>query len=114
MKPKKNYISTTMIILNHVDITPSAGFDGFMLVPHGNEHHLLQVVAQQSITFSVAPCIDFQNFKGNGMFEGSCANKTSHVVAIVGYGVSDDGRKYWIIKKFWGERWRDLDYAKPS
>jgi KDEL-tailed cysteine endopeptidase len=94
------------------DITPSAGFDGFQYVPPGDEHQLLQAVSQQPVTASVAAGVDFDNFRGNGIFEGSCGNETNHSVAIVGYGVSDDGRKYWLIKNSWGENWGDLGYAK--
>ncbi|AES59651.1 putative fruit bromelain [Medicago truncatula] len=94
------------------DIIPSAGFTGFHSIRPGDEHQLLQAVAQQPVAASVAADTDFQNFKGSGIFEGSCANETNHSIAIVGYGVSNDGRKYWIIKNSWGEGWGDLGYAK--
>jgi hypothetical protein len=35
-----------------------------------------------------------------------------HAVAIVGYGVSDDGKKYWIIKGSSGEEWAEAGYMK--
>jgi len=94
------------------DIIPSAGFDGFDLIPPGDEHKLLQVVARQPVAASVAANNEFSDFKGSGIYEGSCGNKTNHSVAIVGYGVNSDGRKYWIIKNSWGEGWGDLGYAK--
>lgn len=94
------------------DIIPSAGFDGFLPIPAGDEHKLLQVVAQQPVATRVAAGADFVNFKGSGIFDGSCANETNHGIAIVGYGVTNDGRKYWIIKNSWGEGWGDLGYAK--
>ncbi len=38
--------------------------------------------------------------------------KTNHAVACVGWGVADDGMKYWIIKNSWGQDWGEDGYFK--
>lgn len=35
-----------------------------------------------------------------------------HAVMLVGYSAFPDGRKYWVIKNSWGERWGCKGYAK--
>lgn len=47
-----------------------------------------------------------------GVYEGSCGPKLNHAVTIIGYGVSDEGKKYWLIKNSWGETWGEKGYMK--
>jgi len=38
--------------------------------------------------------------------------QTNHAVVAVGWGVADDGMKYWIIKNTWGPNWGQKGYFK--
>lgn len=37
-----------------------------------------------------------------GVFDGECGMEMSYVVVIVGYGISEEGIKYWLVKNLWG------------
>uniref|UniRef100_A0ACD5UG23 Uncharacterized protein n=1 Tax=Avena sativa TaxID=4498 RepID=A0ACD5UG23_AVESA len=45
-----------------------------------------------------------QNWK-SGIYKGPCTTKQNHAVVLVGYGVSNTGEEYWIIKNSWGAGW---------
>lgn len=40
---------------------------------------------------------EFDHFNDSEIYEGSCRSKVNHAIGLVGYGVSGDAKKYWII-----------------
>ncbi|PON67961.1 Peptidase C1A, partial [Parasponia andersonii] len=55
------------------------------------------------------------NFRAytSGVFSGDCGKAPTHAVTIVGYGTTEDGIKYWLLKNSWGQTWGENGYMKP-
>ncbi|CAL0306768.1 unnamed protein product [Lupinus luteus] len=94
------------------DKEPAVTIDGYDSVPENNEAALLQAAANQPISVAIdAGGSDFQ-FYSEGVFTGECGTYLDHGVAIVGYGTTLDGTKYWIVKNSWGSEWGEHGYIR--
>ncbi|KAL6660771.1 hypothetical protein ACP70R_001806 [Stipagrostis hirtigluma subsp. patula] len=86
--------------------------DGYEDVPANDEDALRKAVANQPVAVAIeASGQDFQ-FYSEGVFTGSCGTDLDHGVAVVGYGTTRDGTKYWIVKNSWGEEWGERGYIR--
>uniref|UniRef100_A0A7N0UM27 Uncharacterized protein n=1 Tax=Kalanchoe fedtschenkoi TaxID=63787 RepID=A0A7N0UM27_KALFE len=95
-----------------VDSLGIVRISGFEQVPYAEgEEGLLKAVANQPAVASVKVGKEFQFYDG-GIFDGGCGATLNHVVVVVGYGVADDGTKYWILRNSWGEEWGESGYMR--
>ncbi|KAI3927657.1 hypothetical protein MKW92_049843 [Papaver armeniacum] len=87
--------------------------DGHEMVPAGDEEALMKAVAHQPVSVAIdAEGTDFQ-FYSEGVFTSpECGKELDHGVAIVGYGTTLDGSKYWIVKNSWGPEWGEKGYIR--
>ncbi|GAB4860576.1 hypothetical protein Ancab_035736 [Ancistrocladus abbreviatus] len=90
---------------------PVASIDDSECVPKDDEYALTQDVAFQpvSVVIHVGSC-DFR-FYHEGVFNGDCGTSLNHGVAVVGYGATVDGTKYWKVKNSWGIEWGEKGYV---
>ncbi|XP_057506603.1 senescence-specific cysteine protease SAG39-like [Actinidia eriantha] len=90
----------------------AAKITGYEDVPTNSESALLKAVANQPVSVAIdAGGLDFQ-FYSSGVFTGDCGTDLDHGVAAVGYGTSDDGTKYWLVKNSWGIGWGEQGYIR--
>lgn len=94
----------------------SANDTGFVDIPSGKEHALMKAVAAVG---PVSVAIDashesFQFYQSGIYYEKDCSSEElDHGVLVVGYGFQEkdvDGKKYWIVKNSWSEKWGDKGY----
>ncbi|MQL99650.1 hypothetical protein Taro_032374 [Colocasia esculenta] len=94
--------------------SPAATTRDYEAVTPNDEQALLRAVAHQPVAVSVASgSMEFHHYGDHdGVFTGPCGDRLNHAVTIVGYGTTNDGTKYWILKNSWGESWGQKGYMK--
>ncbi|KAJ9677959.1 hypothetical protein PVL29_022751 [Vitis rotundifolia] len=92
--------------------SPVVSIDGHETVPPNNEDALLKAAANQPISVAIDAGGSAFQFYSEGVFAGRCGTSLDHGVAIVGYGTTLDGTKYWIVKNSWGTDWGENGYIR--
>lgn len=92
---------------------PFVKIDGICFAQSGNETALKLAVLSQPVSVIIQISDIFHSYHG-GVFDGPCGTETkdNHVVLVVGYGVTTDNIKYWIVKNSWGEGWGESGYIR--
>uniref|UniRef100_A0A0E0M4L9 Uncharacterized protein n=1 Tax=Oryza punctata TaxID=4537 RepID=A0A0E0M4L9_ORYPU len=90
---------------------PVVKMDGAASVPSSNELALKQSVYKQPVSVLIEADSNFQLYK-QGVYSGPCGTSVNHAVLAVGYGVTPDNTKYWIVKNSWNTTWGEKGYIR--
>ncbi|KAJ1424641.1 Peptidase C1A, papain C-terminal [Sesbania bispinosa] len=90
----------------------AAEIKGYEKVPANNEKALLKAVANQPVSVYIDSGERAFQFYSSGVFTGKCGTDLDHAVTVVGYGTTDDGVKYWLVKNSWGTKWGEKGYVR--
>jgi cathepsin L len=95
-----------------------ATLTGFVDVKQGDESDLQKSVAKNGpVSVAIDASNDsFQLYNGGVYDEENCSSTLlDHGVLAVGYGTTDDGVDFWIVKNSWGSAWgEDNGYIRMS
>ncbi|KAM7269751.1 hypothetical protein ACFE04_025248 [Oxalis oulophora] len=91
--------------------TPAVIIDDYEMVPQNDEKSLKKAVANQPVIVGIDASGDFQHYS-EGVFNGTCGTELNHGVAIVGYGKTQKGLKYWTVRNSWGDDWGEKGYVR--
>ncbi|KAK4376958.1 hypothetical protein RND71_003254 [Anisodus tanguticus] len=92
--------------------SPVVNIDGHEMVPANDEDALMKAVANQPVSIAIDASGSDLQFYSEGVFNGNCGTELDHGVAVVGYGSTHDGTKYWIVKNSWGTDWGEQGYFR--
>ncbi|KAA8529670.1 hypothetical protein F0562_034230 [Nyssa sinensis] len=92
--------------------SPVVMIDGHENVPVNDENALMKAVANQPVSVAIDAGGSNWQFYSEGVFNGDCGTELDHGVAVVGYGTTLDGTKYWLVKNSWGPEWGEEGYIR--
>lgn len=92
--------------------SPVVMIDSHENVPVNNEDALMKAVSNQPVSVAIDAGGSDLQFYSEGVFTGDCGTELDHGVAVVGYGTTLDGTKYWIVKNSWGPEWGEKGYLR--
>lgn len=87
----------------------------FNFLPEGDEEKLKEAIATIGpISVEIDANHDsFFHYSSGVYYESKCSSHhLSHAVLAVGYGTTEKGEDYYILKNWWGEEWGERGYFK--
>lgn len=91
----------------------------FKRIPRGNEEKLQEALATIGpISVSIDASSEKFDFYSSGIYNDPDCRSTSqaldHAVLLVGYGTTEKGEQYYVLKNWYGPNWGERGYFKMS
>jgi KDEL-tailed cysteine endopeptidase len=92
---------------------PSFTINGYKDVPQNDNDQLAAAVAQGVISVAIEADTEVFQFYNSGVIDSAdCGTQLDHGVVVVGFGTTDTGIDYWLVRNSWGSIWGDNGYVK--
>lgn len=90
----------------------------YRVVKQQSESALLRAVATGPVSASLDATGDgFRHYSGGIYDANDClsdGNEVNHAVVVVGYGETESGEQYWVLRNTWGTMWGENGYMRIS
>ena len=70
-----------------------------------NDNDAMKKAVSNQVLASAVDATNLGLYNGGVFNLKNCSSDINHAIAIVGYGIHTDGRKYWKIRNSWGKDW---------
>jgi cathepsin L len=83
-------------------------------VPSGDENALLAAASQRVVSVAIEADQSIFQFYSSGVIDDpSCfQGQLDHGVSLIGFGTSEEGKDYWLVRNSWGSSWGDQGDVK--
>jgi len=78
----------------------------------GEENIMKEIYENGSVEGSFEVYEDFADYESGVYQHITGENLGGHAIKIIGWGVTDDGIKYWIIANSWGTNWGEKGFFR--
>lgn len=96
---------------SEVDYFPNATIAEYGGV-HGESYMMKEIYARGPIACGInaEPILEYTGgiFKDKNIFH----KQVNHIISVIGWGTSEEGQKYWIVRNSWGEFWGEMGYIR--
>lgn len=79
---------------------------------YGEYAMMAEIHAHGPIACGVAATDELDAYTGGIFHDKTGAMQTNHDISVVGWGVSDDNVKYWIVRNSWGTHWGEEGFFR--
>eukprot|EP00816_Leptocylindrus_hargravesii_P003927 CAMPEP_0196825322 /NCGR_PEP_ID=MMETSP1362-20130617/92978_1 /TAXON_ID=163516 /ORGANISM="Leptocylindrus danicus, Strain CCMP1856" /LENGTH=365 /DNA_ID=CAMNT_0042205715 /DNA_START=515 /DNA_END=1612 /DNA_ORIENTATION=- len=91
---------------------PGSQISSYVLVENYSTSALMEALTLKPVAVAIDASASFQLYQ-SGVYDGSdCSTTANHAVLAVGYGITEEGEEYWLIKNSWGESFGEDGYVK--
>jgi len=94
---------------SEVDYYPNATISEYGTVA-GEEKMMAEIYKRGPIACGIdaEPILKYTG----GIFESDSDYEINHIISVIGWGESSEGKKYWIVRNSWGEYWGEMGYVR--
>ena len=71
-----------------------------------------ELYARGPIACDISVTAKFEAYTGGIFSQQRLFSLPNHIIAVVGYGVTDNGTEYWIARNSWGTAWGEQGFAR--
>ncbi|GLD95859.1 hypothetical protein PINS_up004537 [Pythium insidiosum] len=101
---------------DRVAVAWRVGESSYETIQQNNEEALMRAVLAGPVAANVDSFGDGFRHYGGGIYDArdckSDGKEVNHAVVVVGFGETERGEKYWIIRNTWGSMWGENGYMR--